>query len=89
MPHADVQPLGMVHSAPEPEHVSRLSRGLADTHKDDVADILAAVQLGEQHLIQDLRGPQIRTFPPRVEAQKAQPMRQPTWLETHTVLPWW
>ena len=24
-----------------------------------------------------------------VEAQKAQPMRQPTWEEMHTVLPYW
>ena len=29
-----------------------------------------------------------RTLPPRVEAQKAQPMRHPTWLEMQTVLPW-
>ena len=30
-----------------------------------------------------------RTFPARVEAQKAQPMRQPTWEEIQTVFPWW
>ena len=29
-----------------------------------------------------------RTFPATVLAQKAQPMRQPTWEEMHTVLPW-
>src|SRR5699024_8349180 len=63
VPHADVQPLGMVHQLQEPEHVVQVVQGLADTHKDDVADILAAVQLGEQHLIQDLRGPQIPDLP--------------------------
>ena len=30
-----------------------------------------------------------RTSPPIVEAQKAQPCRQPTWQETQTVLPCW
>ena len=33
-------------------------------------------------------GVRSRTFPPRVDAQKAQPIRHPTWVETHTVLPW-
>ena len=28
------------------------------------------------------------TFPAMVEAQKAQPIRHPTWEEMHTVLPW-
>ena len=32
-------------------------------------------------------GVRFRTFPARVEAQKAQPMRQPTWQEIHTVFP--
>ena len=32
-------------------------------------------------------GVRFRTLPASVEAQKAQPMRQPTWLETQTVLP--
>ena len=30
-----------------------------------------------------------RTRPPMVEAQKAQPMGQPTSEEMQTVLPWW
>ena len=29
-----------------------------------------------------------RTSPPMVEAQKAQPCLQPTWVEMQTVLPW-
>ena len=33
-------------------------------------------------------GDRSRTLPPRVEAQKAHPMRHPTWLEMQTVLPW-
>ena len=33
-------------------------------------------------------GVRSRTFPARVEAQKAQPMRHPAWDEMHTVLPW-
>ena len=32
-------------------------------------------------------GVRSRTLPARVEAQKAQPMRQPTWQEMHTVFP--
>ena len=34
-------------------------------------------------------GSRLRTSPPMVEAQKAQPWRQPTCVEMHTVLPWW
>ena len=32
-------------------------------------------------------GVRSRTLPPRVEAQKAQPIRQPTWEEIQTVFP--
>ena len=32
-------------------------------------------------------GVRSRTLPARVEAQKAHPMRQPTWQEMHTVFP--
>ena len=34
-------------------------------------------------------GRRSRTLPAMVLAQKAQPMRQPTWDEMQTVLPWW
>ena len=33
-------------------------------------------------------GVRSRTFPATVEAQKAHPIRHPTWEEIHTVLPW-
>ena len=33
-------------------------------------------------------GVRFRTSPPMVEAQKAQPIRQPTWDEMQTVRPW-
>ena len=29
----------------------------------------------------------LRTLPPIVEAQNAHPMAQPTWVDTHSVLP--
>ena len=34
-------------------------------------------------------GVRSRTLPAMVEAQKAQPIRQPTWEEMQTVFPWW
>ena len=34
-------------------------------------------------------GVRSRTLPAMVEAQKAHPIRHPTWEEMHTVLPWW
>ena len=34
-------------------------------------------------------GVRSRTFPAMVEAQKAHPIRHPTWQEMHTVLPCW
>ena len=33
-------------------------------------------------------GVRSRTFPAMVDAQKAQPIRQPTWEEMQTVFPW-
>ena len=33
-------------------------------------------------------GVKSRTFPAMVDAQKAQPIRQPTWEEMQTVFPW-
>ena len=59
MAHADVQPVGMVHQPQKAQHVVPVVQGLSNTHQHDIGDLPAGIQLGKQHLIQHLRGPQI------------------------------
>ena len=59
MAHTDVQAVGAVDQFQEAQHVGHVVQRLADAHEDDVGDGHAAVQLGEQHLVQQLRGAQV------------------------------
>ena len=59
MAHADVQPVGMVHQAQEPQNVFPVIQGLSNTHQHDIGDLPAGIQLGEQHLVQHLPGGQV------------------------------
>ena len=56
MPHADVHPIGVVYQFQKPQYVIQVVHGLADSHQHDVGDLQPGVQLGEEHLIQHLRG---------------------------------
>ena len=59
MPHTDVHPVGAVDQLQKSQHIVHVVQRLADTHEYDVGDRQAAVQLGKQHLVQQLRWPQV------------------------------
>ena len=59
MPHTDVHPMRAVDQLQKAQHIVHVVQRLADTHEHDVGDRQAAVQLGKQHLVQQLRWPQV------------------------------
>ena len=59
VPHPDVQPLGVVHQRQKPQHGIHVVQRLSNAHQHDIGDLPAGIQLGEQHLIQHLRGSQV------------------------------
>ena len=59
MPHANVHPVGMVYQPQKFQHVVPVIQGLPDAHEHDVGYLPPGVQLGKQHLVQQLRGPQV------------------------------
>ena len=59
MPHTDVDAVGMAHQFEKPHHVVKVVQRLSGTHQHDVGHLASAVLLGEQDLVQDLRGRQV------------------------------
>ncbi len=59
MPHADVQPVRMVYKLQKYKDIVPIIQGLTDAHKDNIGNFPAGIQLGKQHLIQQLRGCQV------------------------------
>ena len=59
MPHTDVHAIGMIHQLQKPQHIGHVVQRLADAHQHNVGHRPAGIQLGEHHLIQHFRRPQI------------------------------
>ena len=80
MAHPDIQPVGAVDQGQEAQHCVKIIQRLSDPGAplsiwvDSTWSTISA-------------GARSRTFPAMVDAQNAQPIRQPTWQEMQTVLP--
>ena len=56
MPHGDVHALRAVHQLQKAHHIVEIIQRLPDTHQDDVGNLQAGIQLGEQYLVQHFVG---------------------------------
>ena len=59
MPHPDVQPVRVVYQLQKPQHRVQIVQRLSNPHQHNVGHRLPGIQLGEDHLIQNLGGRQI------------------------------
>ena len=59
MPHADVQPVRVVHQLKKAADVVAVIERLADAHEHDVGDLAPGIELRKEHLIEHLRGGQV------------------------------
>ena len=59
MAHADVHAVRVVHQLQKPQDIVQIVHGLSNTHQHDVGDLQSGIQLGEEHLVQHLRGRQV------------------------------
>ena len=55
MAHADIHALGVIYQLQKAHHVIEIIQRFTDAHENNVGDGLAGIQLGIQHLVQNLR----------------------------------
>ena len=86
--HTDVDALRAGDDLQKVHHIIKIVQRLTDAHQNNVGDALAGVLLCGVNFRRDLPAVRSRTRPAWVEAQNRQPIAQPTWVDTQTVLPY-